>query len=292
MVNEFNTAETRVARVLAALADYLKAAGLDEAMLKAEHVMAHRLGCRRLELTQRGSELLEPTALEALRQDARRLADGEPLPYVLGSVNFMGHELATDYRALIPRPETEELVELVLACETLRQAAEPVIVDVGTGSGCIAIALALSWPPARILATDISAEALGLARHNAQRCGVADRIQFIRGDLLAEIADDSANAVVANLPYVRSSDWARLPREIREHEPRDALDGGKDGLVLISRLVPEAVRVLKSQGWLFLEIGEDQAPEVSELMRQAGFVEVYVRKDLSGLPRFVVGHKP
>ena len=292
MAHDFLTGPHHVGSVVAALTDYLRASGVDEARLKAEHLVAHRLGCRRLELALRISEELTPADVMGLEADARRLADGEPLQYVVGQVIFMGHELNVDYRALIPRPETEELVELVLGCEPLWTRVQPIIVDVGTGSGCIAIALAMAWPHARLFATDISAEALSLARENAQRCGVAERIRFFRADLLAGMEESSADVVVANLPYVKSADWTQLPREVRDYEPRDALDGGRNGLVVISRLVSEAIGVLKSSGWLFLEVGEDQSGEVSEQMRQAGYVDVASRNDLSGRPRFVWGLKP
>lgn len=281
-----------VADGLTALAGFLRDAGVSEPEVKAEQLLAHRLRCRRLELKFRGQERISDEVWGRIATDARRLAEGEPIQYVLGCVDFMGHELRADYRALIPRPETEELVDAILHCAPLRELESPLLVDVGTGSGCIAVSLALAWPQARLLATDISGEALGLARENAQRHGVAERVTFIRCDLLSAVSAGVADAVVANLPYVRSAEWAQLPREIREHEPRDALDGGKDGLVIISRLVPEARRVLKSKGWLFLETGEEQGPAVSELLREVGFVEVVCRNDMSGRHRFVVGRSP
>jgi release factor glutamine methyltransferase len=293
VVNDFDACRaTSTADLLTDLTSYLRKADVSEPEVKAEQLLAHHLGCRRLELKLRGRDPVAAEALAKVAKHARRLAAGEPLQYVLGCVEFMGHEFRTDYRALIPRPETEELVETILNWRALREIESPLVVDVGTGSGCVVISLAMAWPRARLIACDISGEALALARENAGRHGVAERIAFVRCDLLSEVGSVGADAVIANLPYVRSAEWAQLPREIRDHEPRDALDGGKDGLALISRLVPEALRVLKSNGWLFLEIGEDQGAGVSDLMRQARFVEIEVWNDLSGRPRFVRGRKP
>lgn len=267
-------------------------AGIAEARSKCEWLLAHHVNCPRLELALRAREPLAEDRRAQFLGDLARLCSGEPLQYVLGSAPFRDFELSVDYRALIPRPETEELVEIILTHESWNAASAPVIVDVGTGTGCIAIALARARPDATVWAVDISGEALSLARKNAERLGVPDRITFLRGDLTLDIPTAIADLVVANLPYVRSAEWASLPREIRDYEPRDALDGGKDGLALISRLVPDAMRVLKSGGWLFLETGEDQGGSVKNMMREVGFEWVETRSDLSGRHRFVLGKRP
>lgn len=269
----------------------LVVAGVSEARVKVERLLAHLAGWRRSEWVLHADEELPPELFRRMQVGVDRLSKGEPLAYVIGTMEFWGLDLKVDYRVLIPRPETEQLVELVLTLEALARLEQPVFVDVGTGSGCIAITLAVQRPTARIYAVDISAEALAVARENAARHGVADRIVFRRQDLLEGFEEAFADAIVANLPYVRSSEWAHLPVEIRQYEPRDALDGGKDGLMLISRLVPEAWRVLKSGGWLFLEVAEDQGEKVQSWLLQEGFADVAVRRDWSGHPRFVIGRK-
>lgn len=281
-----------VADLLDRAAAELAAAEISESRLKAETLLARVVGCRRLELPLSRDRVVEPARCAAFRGLLRRLLDGEPLQYILGDVEFMGTLFAVDRRVLIPRPETEELVERVLRREELWRCSAVRLGDVGTGSGCIAVSLALALPSAEIVATDAAEDALELARDNAGRAGVADRIRFMRCDLLSALAADSLQAVVSNPPYVATGEWLRLPREIRDFEPRAALDGGEDGLSVISRLVPEAFRALKSEGWLFMETGENQAPEVAAQMERQGFRAVAVIKDLSGRDRIVEGEKP
>ena len=220
-----------------------------------------------------------------------RLARREPIQYVLGSAEFMGRAFKCDPRALIPRPETEELVELVLRCERLWRLARPIIADLGTGTGCIAISLALSRPRAEYLATDVSAAALNLARANALAHGCARRIKFARADVARRPLPAGLDAVIANPPYVRSADYRRLPEHIRLHEPRAALNGGRDGLATIRPLVKNAFHALKPGRFLFLEIGFDQWPKVQQLLRKAGFARSWVRADLSGRNRMVTALK-
>lgn len=276
---------------LEALAGSLAAGGVAEARLKAEWLVSRALGCARLELPLRGRETLDEPRRATLDGWALRLRAGEPLQYVLGDTEFMGHRIGTDRRALIPRPETEQLVQAVLAESGLRRRARPVIADVGTGSGCIAIALALAWPDLSCIATDVSAPALQLARENARAQGVEGRIRFVRGSLLHGVGSGTLDAVVSNPPYVTSAELGALPREVRDFEPGDALDGGPDGLAVISRLVPAARPALKSGGWLFLEIGETQADPVLSLMRSCGFADCLVLKDLARRDRIARGRK-
>jgi len=281
-----------VADVLGEALAACEAAGIAESRFKVETLLARAMGCRRLELALCRDRTINPAVRQTFHQNLRRLIGGEPLQYILGDVEFMGHVFNVDVRVLIPRPETEELVEAVLRCEEVRQSAKPRIVDVGTGSGCIAISLALTKAGAEIIATDTSAEALEVARANAKKLGVADRVRFINGDLLAGLEAESVDLVVSNPPYVQTGEWARLDREIRVFEPRAALDGGEDGLRVISRLVPEAVHALKSGGWLFIEIGENQAEPAQALMARAGFNPAQVLRDLSGRDRIARGRKP
>lgn len=208
------------------------------------------------------------------------------MAYIVGHAEFYGLDFLADRRALIPRPETEHLVELALK---KAQGSNPKyqIVDVGTGCGCIAISLAVKLPDARFFATDISSDALALAHENARRHKVSSRIQFLRGDLAAPVPV-RAEGIVANLPYVTTAEWQSLPIHIREHEPRVALDGGRDGLDLFRRLFTQAPRTVKPDGWLLLEIGATQGQVVSALARQAfPLAAVSLHRDYAGLTRIV-----
>lgn len=284
-------AQQTVAAVLDAAVRLLADAAVSEAPLKAETLLAQTLGCKRLELTMQRARALDAERLAAYREGIARLLDGEPIQYVMGDASFMGLDFAVDSRVLIPRPETEELVEAVLACEGLWSGAAPAIADVCTGSGCIAVSLALARPRGRYVATDTSEDALQVARGNARRLGAEDLVRFARADLLEGVGPGTLDAVVSNPPYVRTADWLQLPREIKDHEPRAALDGGEDGLALISRLVSEAAAALKSGGWVFIEIGEDQASRVAALLKRAGFAHVIIRKDVAGRDRMASGRK-
>jgi release factor glutamine methyltransferase len=277
--------------VLQASSDYLTGKGIDPARLLSEQLMSHVLKCPRLQLYLRFETQLDESQLAPLRSGIRRLGAGEPLQYVVGDTDFMAHCFKTDPRALIPRPDTEVLVECVLKCEPLWMGARPVLADVGTGSGCIAISLALARPEASYIAIDLSPSALTLARENAA-LNKAGSIDFRVGDLLDGVEPSSLDAVVANLPYIATGDCQGLPRQIREHEPLTALDGGADGLVLIRRLVDEARTRLKAGGFLFLEIGFDQAGRVVEWLQQRGYVDISVVADLGGRDRLVQSRRP
>jgi release factor glutamine methyltransferase len=284
------TAQTKtVAYVLKTGADYLAAKQVEHPKLACEHLVGRRLGCRRLELGLRQDQVLSEETLQALRDDVKRVATGEPVQYVLGEWDFMGRTFKVDRRALIPRPETEVLVDQVLKCERLWRAERPLVVDVGTGCGCIAISLALARPTACCVATDASEEALALARENAAALGAAESIAFAGADLSDFAEPETVDAIIANLPYVPTAEYERLPAHIRNHEPRQALDGGPDGLRVIDPLVEEAEIALKPNGYLFLEIGARQGATVSERLREAGFDAVAISQDLAGRDRIVSG---
>lgn len=269
----------------------LAQAGIAEAELKAAHLLAHVLGCRHLELHARFQQTLADDAMEQTLLLSERLEKGEPLQYVMGYTEFMGLRFKTDPRALIPRPETEWLVEAVL--QYVNECPVETVLDVGTGSGAIAVALAKLAPPLHLQAVDISSDALKLAAENAKALGVAERIRFQRTNLLEGWAAASVDVIVSNPPYVKTSYWqAHLPVEIRDNEPRVALDGGPDGLVVITRLVQQAMPVLKPGGRLFLEIGEDQGLAVKTLLRETGFAHIQVVKDFAGFERFALGTRP
>jgi len=202
-----------------------------------------------LELSARKDQSLSDFQHRQIEKGAARLSKGEPLQYILGEAEFMGRVFLCDCRALIPRPETEQLTDWMLEDAALWQSKAPVIADVGAGSGCIVVSLALEQPEGRYIATDISTVALALARENAVRHGVSARIRFIACDLLSVALPETTfvnlDAVISNPPYVRAADWAQLERSVRDFEPRAALVGGPDGLAIIRRLMAQSFQALK-----------------------------------------------
>jgi release factor glutamine methyltransferase len=267
----------------------LEERGIDEADSRLRWLAAHLLSCGLLDVGRHREEPLAPDLARAWEDGVVRLAAGEPVQYVIGETDFLGLRIRCDRRALIPRPETEELA--LCAEDDLRaRPGRPVAVDAGTGTGCIACALALRAPRARIIATDLSADALGLARENAEALGA--RVDFIRTDLLAGLPDASADLVVSNPPYVSSGDCDRLPAHVRAHDPRLALDGGPDGLRVISRLVSEAARVIVPSGRLMMEIGDDQAEAVREILCPENLFNLEALKcDCAGRVRLAVARR-
>jgi release factor glutamine methyltransferase len=212
----------------------------------------------------------------------RRLA-GEPIQYIAGETEFYGLPFRVTPAVLIPRPETEHLVE-----EVLQRAAHfthPRILDIGTGSGCIAIAFAHHLPNAAITTIDLSPDALEIARQNAAIIQVAGRIRFLQGDLLAPLAGETFDIIVSNPPYVPSPDRDTLSVEVRDHEPALALFAGEDGLDIYRRLVPAALAALAPNGYLLLEIGYGQSGAVTEILASAGFQSIETIPDLQGIPR-------
>jgi release factor glutamine methyltransferase len=255
--------------------------------LEAELLLQHALGINRTQLYQRLRDDMPPDKEAAYHELVSRRLCGEPTPYIIGRTDFCDIELAVTPVAAIPRPETELLVEeaSALAGKRLPDTPSLTVVDVGTGCGAIALALATRLPPLQIIATDISPAALALAQSNAERLGLASSLRFLCGDLLAPL-EQPVDIVVANLPYVRSAEWETLPAEIRCYEPREALDGGPDGLRVIERLLRQAPPFLRSGAALLLEIGYDQGPPVAALASDV-FPEatIEVRKDLAFLDR-------
>ncbi|KPK47068.1 MAG: hypothetical protein AMJ77_04325 [Dehalococcoidia bacterium SM23_28_2] len=258
--------------------------------MEAELLLQHALGLDRTQLYQRLRDEMPPDKKETYHDLIWRRLCGEPTPYITGRAAFYDIELAVTPAAAIPRPETELLVEtaLALADKRIQDTPSLTVVDVGTGCGAIALALAAHLPSAQIIATDISSEALALAQGNAERLGLASRVHFLRGDLL-EPLEQPADIVVANLPYVRSAEWERLPVEIRCYEPREALDGGPDGLRIIERLLRGAPPVLRPAAALLLEIGFDQGPAVVALASDVfPKASIEVKKDLASLDRLLI----
>ncbi len=280
-----------VGEVLRMATDHLVARDVYQPRRACELLLSRLLRCKRLELYIRFESVMSEKQLAAMRRGVKRLLTGEPVQYILGEVNFLGRTFKVDSRALIPRPETELIVESVLDCKPLWNELHPLIADVGTGSGCIVGSLSAERPQARYVAIDISSAALQLARENASALGSSEIVVFAEGDL-SDVGDpDSFSAVVANLPYVPTPEWENLPPHIREHEPRTALDGGPTGLAVIAGIIPDAWIVLKPGGCLFLEVGAGQAGQVAAMMQEAGFHNIDVRKDLAEHDRIVYGFK-
>ncbi|MFI5213881.1 MAG: peptide chain release factor N(5)-glutamine methyltransferase [Gemmatimonadales bacterium] len=277
-----------VGEAVAQARDVIAAAGIKGAWREADELYAAAVcGATSAAWLDRERPIAEATR-ERLAISAERRARGWPQAYAAGRANFRGHWLAVDQRVLIPRPETEGLVDLVLG------ALEPgqTVADIGTGSGAIAIALALESNALGVIATDVSADALNVALENAQSLGAKERIGFRRGDLLAPLLDELVDVIVSNPPYVASGEWEALESGVKDYEPRLALDGGPDGLDAIRRLVVQARGSLNAGGLIALEVDSARAPESAALASAAGFEQVEVRPDLFGRPRHVLGRQP
>lgn len=284
-VSEQNT----VGGVLNAATTYLAGKGVAEPELVCSHLLSCLLNCKHLELHLHSEKTLGDKRLAAMRRGVTRAANGEPVQYIVGHWDLMGNRLKVDRRALIPRPETEILVQRVLDCEAIWNEEAPVIADVGTGSGCIVISLALTRPNAVYVALDPSSEALELAKENAEALGVGDRISFAPAELPDAVEPESLTAIVANLPYIPTSDYEQLAPVVRDFEPRSALDGGEDGLDVIRSVVQDATMALKSGGRVFLEIGASQGDAVKALLEAEGFSDITVLADLASRDRVVEG---
>jgi release factor glutamine methyltransferase len=275
-----------VGELLQAGTSWLERRNVEFPRVVCEQLASHLLHCPRLELLLHTREVPPPPVVEAWRNGLKRVAEGAPLQYVLGEWDFRNLTLTVDRRALIPRPETEQLVDLLLAEKSIWDQPHPFIVDVGTGSGCIVLSLATERPQARYVAVDASAEALSLARENAARCGVAKRVDFRQAQGAGEFPAGSVDALVANLPYIPTATVNTLARHVRDHEPRMALDGGADGLDIVRAVMRDAAMVLRPKGWIFLEIGDEQGPAVAEWMDRMGLANIAILSDLSGKTRF------
>lgn len=273
-----------VLKVLQWTAGYLEQKGVDGARLDAELLLADALGLDRVGLYLNYDRPLSPGELSVYRQRVGRRAGREPLQYILGTTEFWSLPFAVTPAVLIPRPDTEVLVE-----EALKRAADSGrILDVGTGSGAIAIALAHELPGATVEGVDISAGALAVAADNARRNGVDGRVAFREGDL-GRLPDGPYDLIVSNPPYIPEADMAGLMPEVRDFEPCLALCGGQDGLDCYRLLARQAPDRLVPGAWLLLEVGIGQAPAVEALLAAAGLREVFSRQDYAGVPRVVGG---
>jgi release factor glutamine methyltransferase len=269
-----------VREALAAASDALATAGVEDARLDAELLLAEATGWDRARLAAEPEAGVEASAARRFGEMVRRRVRREPVAYILGRKGFRGLELAIDGRALIPRPETELLVEIALELEP------STTLDVGTGSGAVALAVADELPGCEVTGTDTSTAALELARENAERLGIDGRVRFEQGTVPE---GRRFELVLANLPYVREDEWERLAPEITRYEPREALVGGADGVEAIASTVPATVAALEPGASLALEVGAGQAGPVAELLLDLGFGQVEGRQDLAGIPRVVLG---
>lgn len=252
--------------------------------LDARLLLEHVLGRHHAYLVAHDDEALTAEQADRYHHLLGRAAAGEPIPYLTGRAPFYGLDFAVSPAVLIPRPETEQMVELALAWASGRGSVR--LVDVGTGSGCVAISLARGLPEAQIVATDVSAAALAVAQSNMRR-HAPDRVHFVRGDLLTALAG-GFDLIVANLPYVSRQEWTDLPNGVKSYEPALALLGGTDGLDLVRNLLPQAAERLRPGGLVLMEIGWRQGAEATALAR-AGFptARVELLTDFAGLDRFV-----
>ncbi|MEY2481401.1 MAG: release factor glutamine methyltransferase [Verrucomicrobiota bacterium] len=268
--------------VLQSTTAYFKKRNIDSPRLNAEHLLAHALGRKRIELYLEFERELDESELAPLRESVRRRGQGEPLQHLLGTVEFCGLSFVCDKRALVPRPETEELVELL---QSKIQNPKSKIVDVGTGSGVIALSLAHKFPEAEVHATDISDDALALAKENAERLGLGGRVQFAKSDLLEGVGG-TFDLIVANLPYIAAQDRQSLSREVL-HDPDIALFAGEKGDEMIRKLITDAPANLCPGGLLALELGLGQNQALAAFLLENKYHDIEVKNDYSSRPRFL-----
>lgn len=261
----------------------------DRARQDAELLLLHTLHRNRAWLLANWSEDATPEDQDLYAGLITRRASGEPLQYITGEAEFFGLPYSVGPGVLIPRPETEHLVE-----EVIRLAASyvtPRIADIGTGSGIIAVALATQLAKAHIIAIDLSPQALTIARENAERHQVTSRVTFVEGDLLAPLDGQQFDIIASNPPYIPQSEHDSLSTEVRDHEPHTALFAGHDGLAIYQRLIPAAEKNLSGNGWLVLEIGYDQHPAVQHLLEASGYTGIRFIPDYQGIPRVAVAQR-
>ncbi len=295
-----STTQERVWKTLDLLkvtTDHFKKKGIESARLDAEVLLAHALGCKRLDLYVHFDRPVPPDKLQSFREAVRQRSARKPVKYILGKCEFMSLEFAVNESVLLPRPETETVVEA--AIEKLRGLSdrpEPVVADIGAGSGCIGVAIAVELPSARVAATDVSAEALAVARANADRHGVLARMRFAQADFLDALVnlnlESQVDLIVSNPPYVADAELETLAPDVRLYEPKAALAGGPDGLAAYRKIVPGALEFLREGGWLVLELGRGQFDAVRAIAESSGgYDSVSAAKDELNIDRVLLARK-
>ena len=277
-----------VHRILQWTTQFLENKGLESARLEAELLLAHARHCQRIHLYTSMDVELSATERASMRGFVKRRATREPLAYITGTKEFFGREFSVGQGVLIPRPETETLIDVCL--DLLPKDQNATIAEVGFGSGCISVTLAKQCPQLQVIAGDISTDALKFAEQNAAKHDVQDRIQWQLADGIAKLdlpTNQPIAGIVSNPPYIRNDELSGLEPDVRLHEPETALTSGTDGLDLVRRLIPEATEVLQPSGWMVLEVDPAQCAEVETLFQQAGFSTAKTHQDLSGNDRIV-----
>ncbi len=280
-----------VLEIIKKTTDFFAAKGIESPRLNAELIIGHALQRKRMQLYLEFERLLAEAELDLIRPLVRRRAQHEPLQYIIGETEFVTFKLKVDRRALIPRPETELLVEIVLkACK--HAAVPPVrILDLGTGSGAIALALAQAFPQATVTATDRSSDALSLARENAERVGLGSRVQFLQADWFEGLPAGPYDLIVSNPPYLSDVETAETALEVRNYEPVSALTSADGGMADLRRIIARAPDFLAPDGVLALETGIAQREGLLEAASAAGFGQVEVRRDLTDRDRFLLARR-
>jgi release factor glutamine methyltransferase len=279
-------------------ADFLGKKGVESSRLNAELLLAHLLKMPRMKLYLNFERALNATETDGLRELVKRRGTREPLQHITGSTSFCGCEIGVSRSALVPRPETEMLAELGWGFLTTVKGTPPTALDFGTGTGCIAIALAVKCPGAQITALDVSAEALALARQNAELNKVSERILFFHGDGFATLTNGTDvgsphpyDLIVSNPPYIASAEIGTLEPEVRDFDPRMALDGGTDGLDFYRRLAREAAGCLKPGGKIMVEFGDGQAEAIKKIFEGEKWIVETVQEDYSHRARILVARR-
>jgi release factor glutamine methyltransferase len=290
-ISEEQVAAPAIRDALRAAIVGLESGGVPSAPLAAELLLMHALGRDRAFLYAHPEYALDADQAARFAKLIEQRAAGTPVQYLTGQQEFWGLEFEVNPSVLIPRPETEHVVEVALARLGARRGDPLIVADVGTGSGCLAVALSHELPQAQIVATDISPAALEVAARNAARHGVAPRIEFRRANFLRTYLADSRpvkrcfDLIVSNPPYIGLDEAASLPREVREHEPREALFAGPEGVEAYPHLIAQAEALLRGGGWLVVELGHKSAPRVAPLLQNASWLRVSIERDLAGIDR-------
>lgn len=287
MTSEYRVENESIHDLLSKASERLGQAGIDTPILDAQVLLSHASGLSRTVLAAHPETVPAHDQVAQFRGWVALRLKRMPLAYIVGSREFYGLEFDVGSAVLIPRPETETLVEATIGLLSDRPCT---IADLGVGSGAIAVSLAASLPESHICGTDCSKEALEIARRNAKKHGVGPRVDLRNGDLLEPLYGLAFDAVVSNPPYIRSDEIPRLEPEVALYEPHGALDGGPDGLDYYRRIVPDARRHLRPGGFLAVEVGAGQSSQISDLFRENGYIDVRAVRDLAGIERVVLGH--